>query len=597
MSFNYNKHKSNESGDSFWTSYSDLFLGMSVVFLLLYVTASLRTGTNGIQQQTENKKLSMQVQDLQNQLKMYDATRKEYLETQASTSEEKMYNELMDKLTLLKEEANDEKNKLRQAASENEKKEQALNQYQQLVRNIINANVMSKTKIKKREDVIEDQDVQIEDQQEEIVSLEKDIETKENIIAENNKKINQAENELEKKLAQLKSVYKQKKMSDAAYAKQVQALKVESEKKIEQLEQNTVVVQNQLAQVQGKLGEVTGELNKTKDALTAKAGENENLKNKLTQAEQEYNARVGQLQKGFANQAAQDRAKFEAALNKEKLSAQERAKREAAYRAQLAAKEKALGDQIRNLGQEMAQKDKEFGNKLAAREKEFGQKLAAKEARERELGGKLNELGGKLKDTEGLLAKAKAEADARKQIAKDIREGFKKAGVQADINDQTGEVVINFGDVYFDNDSAKLKEQMKEVLKKAMPVYSKSLLGNEKVADKIASVEIIGFASPTYQGKYIDPTKMTGTNKKAIDYNLDLSYNRARSIFQYVFDENRIQFEHQKDLLPLIKVTGRSFLAEKLPTIRNPSSSDFCATHDCRKAQRVIIKFSFEDKK
>lgn len=601
MSFNYNKHKSNESGDSFWTSYSDLFLGMSVVFLLLYVTASLRTGTNGIQQQVENKKLSMQVQDLQNQLKMYDSTRKEYLNTQASESEEKMYNELMDKLTLLKEEANEEKNKLRQAAHENEKKEQALNQYQQLVRNIINANVMSKTKIKKREDVIEDQDVQIDDQQQEIASLEKDIQSKEQVIAENHKKIEQAEKELENKLTQLKQVYKQKKMSDAAYAKQVQALRAENERKVEQLEQNNVIVQNQLAQVQGKLGQVTGELNLTKDALTAKTGENENLKNQLSQAEMEYNSRVGQLQKGFAEQTQRERAKFEAALNREKLSGQERAKREAAYKAQLAAREKALGDKISELGQEMAKKDKEFGDKLAAKEREFGSKLAAKDkeygGKINELGGKLNEMGGRLKDTEGLLAKAKAEADARRSIAKEIREGFKKAGVQADINDQTGEVVINFGDVYFDNDSAKLKDQMKEVLKKAMPVYSRSLLGNQKVADKIASVEIIGFASPTYQGKYVDPTKMSGQNKKAIDYNLDLSYNRARAIFQYVFDENRIQFEHQKDLLPLIKVTGRSFLAEKLPTVRNPSSSDFCATHDCKKAQRVIIKFSFEDKK
>jgi hypothetical protein len=58
-----------------------------------------------------------------------------------------------------------------------------------------------------------------------------------------------------------------------------------------------------------------------------------------------------------------------------------------------------------------------------------------------------------------------------------------------------------------------------------------------------------------------------------------------------------MQFAHQKDMLPLIKVTGRSFLAEKLPHARNPASSDFCATHDCKTAQKVIIKFSFEDRK
>ncbi len=60
MSFNYDKNKAQSSHqDSFWTSYSDLFLGLSTIFLLLYVTASLRTGTEGLRNQIENQKLSM----------------------------------------------------------------------------------------------------------------------------------------------------------------------------------------------------------------------------------------------------------------------------------------------------------------------------------------------------------------------------------------------------------------------------------------------------------------------------------------------------------------------------------------------------------
>ena len=123
MSFNYNKNKNHEDSGSFWTSYSDLFLGMSVVFLLLYVTASLRQGTSGIQQQIQNQKLTMQVQDLKNQLKMYDSVKKDYLKNEAKPEDEKLYNELMDKLTLLKDEAKGEKEKLNQAAQENEQKE------------------------------------------------------------------------------------------------------------------------------------------------------------------------------------------------------------------------------------------------------------------------------------------------------------------------------------------------------------------------------------------------------------------------------------------------------------------------------------------
>src|SRR5688572_29834455 len=104
MGFNYNKSKEH-SNDSFWTSYSDLFLGLSTIFLLLYVTASLRSGTDAIKGQVENQKLSMQVDELQSQLKMYESVKNEYLQNQAPKDEVQEYNELMDKLTLLQEDA------------------------------------------------------------------------------------------------------------------------------------------------------------------------------------------------------------------------------------------------------------------------------------------------------------------------------------------------------------------------------------------------------------------------------------------------------------------------------------------------------------
>lgn len=604
MAFNYNKNKNNDDSGSFWTSYSDLFLGMSVVFLLLYVTASLRQGTNGIQQQIQNQKLSMQVQDLKNQLKMYDSVKKDYLHNEAKPEEEKLYNELMDKLTLLKEEAKNEKDKLTQSALENDKKEKALNQYQQMVRNIVNANLMAKTKIKTRENVIDEQDEEIDTQDTEIANLEQDIAKKKKQIAANQEKIADANEQLQGRLADLKKAYRSKKMSEAAYERKVESVKEDGERKIAQLKSSSQAMRNQLADTQSKLTEVNTELDQTKTNLdqtktnlAQTETENKNLQGKLSQAQEEYNSKVGELKRGFSDQAARDKSKFEGELAKERLSGAERARREAAFKAQAEQKAKDLGQKIASLGGELSAKE----NALKAKEGQLAQAagdLANKEGQLRTKEGQLKQKEGQLKDTEGLLAKARAEADARKQIAKDIKGGFAKAGVQADINENTGEVIINFGDVYFDNDSAKLKEQMKSILNKAMPVYSKSLLGNKKVSDKISAVEIIGFASPTYKGRYVDPKGVDLDAKKAIDYNLDLSYNRARAIFQYVFDETKINYEHQKDMLPLIKVTGRSFLAETLPSKRNPSGNgDFCSNHDCKKAQRVIIRFSFEDKK
>ena len=291
MSLNYKKNKGNEDHGSFWTSYSDLFLGMSVVFLLLYVTASLRTGTNGIQQQIQNQRLSMEVQDLKNQLKMYDSVKNEYLQTQATPAEDQQYKELMDKLTLLKEDAKDEKERLLQEAMQNGKKEEALNQYQQLVRNVINANMMSKTKIKTRENVIGKQDVEIKDQNQQISGLKTDIDQKKNLIAMNEKKIADANGQLRTRLLELKQAYHKKKMSEAAYAKKMSQIKAESANKLAQLKNVNANYQSQLVQstqqmhqIQAELAKTSTQLNQTSDQLNQTKGALSQTQGALAQA-------------------------------------------------------------------------------------------------------------------------------------------------------------------------------------------------------------------------------------------------------------------------------------------------------------------------
>ena len=573
MSLNYDKHKNGGDDGSFWTSYSDLFLGMSVVFLLLYVTASLRTGTSGLQAQVENTKLSMQVQDLQNQLKMYDSVKKDYLNQEASSDETRQYNELMDKLSLLQEEAKDERSKISNQVKDLAAKEMALNQYQQLVRNMINANTLAKTKILRRENVIENQDSTIDEQTQEITTLEKDVSQKKRMIAENEAKIADAEKALNKKQNDLKKALQQNKMTQKAYQAQMAKIKAESDQRLGQLknqaeayQQELVAAQGQLGQVKSQLAQTEGELQMTAEQLQATSGKLQATKGQLGQT-------MGELSK-TRQQASQ-------------------------LAGELGQTKGQLGQVVGELGQAKGQLGQLQGE-LGKTKGELGQTKGQLGQLSGELGKAKGELGqakGQIGQLQGDLARAKAEADARRLISKRIKEGFAKAGVKADIDDRTGEVVINFGDVYFDNDSSKLKPKMKEVLEKAMPEYSKALFADGKLRDKITSVEIIGFASPTFEGKYIDPKSLDPSVRRAVDYNLDLSYKRARSIFQHIFDGERLNFQHQKDLLPLIKVTGRSFLAEKLPNVRNPSSKNYCDAHDCKKAQRVIIKFSFDDKK
>jgi chromosome segregation ATPase len=550
MAFNYEKNKQSHSGDSFWTSYSDLFLGLSCIFLLLYVTSSLRTGTDAIQAQAETQKLTMKVEELNRQLEAYESIKKDYMET-APKDEQQEYKELMDKLVLLQDEAKSERDRLAQESNENQKKAVALNKYQQMIRNIMNANKVGKSRIATRDDIIVDKNTEIDKQKQELAGLESDVATKQKQLADSQAKIDEAGAALAAKKKQLRHALESNKITKSVYKKQVKTIEEQNATKLAQLgnemsryNQQLSSAHEKLTQLNQALASTQNQLEKTGAELNAKAGEADALK-----------SQIAGLKSGFEKDRANERVAFENKLKKEKLNGAERARREAAFR-------------------------------------------AAAEKKASEVAGKLAGLQGKLKDTEGALSKAKEEIDARKAIAAEIKNSFARAGVKADVDMGTGEVILDFGDAYFDNGSANLSGQMKTVLQKAMPAYGRSLFSDPKLAGKIGSVEIIGFASPTFQGRFIDPNSTAPADREALKYNMDLSYRRANAIFQYVLDGKTPDFDHQHDLLALMKVSGRSFLETMKVQSRNvANAADFCKLNDCKKAQRVIIRFSMDGKK
>jgi outer membrane protein OmpA-like peptidoglycan-associated protein len=206
-----------------------------------------------------------------------------------------------------------------------------------------------------------------------------------------------------------------------------------------------------------------------------------------------------------------------------------------------------------------------------------------------ELGNVREDLADKSKQ----LDKAIQLAKRREDVAKKIMDNFKNSGIDAEVDRQTGDVILDFGDDYFNTDSHALKSGMKTTLRGAIPVYAESLFGTRALSSEISSVEIIGFASPTYAGKPIDPTSLSIKNRTAVNYNLDLSYRRARSIFDYVFNTKNMKFNHQNTMLSLINVTGRSFFSEEIKPgdTGNLSIDEFCGQYNCKQSQRVIIKF------
>jgi len=544
--FDGNKSRgSHANQDSMWTSYSDLFLGLSVVFLLLYVTASLRQGTEGIQQHVNYQKLSKENADLQQQLQVYSTLKQDYLDKQANQDERQNYEELMGKLDLLQDQAKDEKNRLQNQAKENEKKAAALNKYQQMIRNIINTNMLAKSRIKNR-------DTMIADQGEEITDLQTAVTQKKAQIAAEQNKIANLEENLQSNLQKLKNAWKAHSLTKKKYEDQQRSLTAKAESQISALKAQEEKTARDLAKLNSELKQTETALTQASSKNTELTAANSQLSADLSAKTQAYQAQVSKLKGDFAAQQAKDQAEFAASLNREKLSGQARAAKEAAFREAAEGKAKALA-------------------------------------------GQLSDLDGKFKATSSELAKAQENLNARKKIAGQIASNFAKNGIKADVDQKTGDVILAFGGEYFDSDSANLKHGMRKILEQAVPVYSASLFDDQKVAEKISNVEIVGFASPTYKGKYVDPRSLNPSDRQAVNYNLDLSYNRAKSIFNHIFDQNKMSFKYQQKLLPLVKVTGKSFLDQADRGVASESPDSFCRKNDCSKMQRVIIKFNLKD--
>jgi chromosome segregation ATPase len=554
VSFNYEKHKSTDGHGSMWTSYSDLFLGLSIIFLLLYVTVSLRQSTDGIQSHIESQKVARENEDLKQQLKVYEALKQDYLEKSATKEDSASYQELMDQLDLLQTKADQEKNELRQQALEHEKKERALNKYQQMVRNIINSNMVAKGRIKTRDQLIENQDQKLETNQQEIQSLEQTVGEKKAQLALNEQKISGLNQTLEQKLKMLKASYKHQKINQKNFEKQKKQLEMETRAQVEALRVRNQTVAQQLNAVNQQLNQTSTQLTQAQASVSKLGEEKSALQGKLEAEQAAYGNQIAKLQGDFSNQRARDKAAFDAALAKEKLSGAAKAAREAKFKAEADAKAQALAGQI-------------------------------------------SKLNGQMKATEAALAGAQENLNARKKLAAQIKNNFAAAGVKADVDLRTGDVLLSFGNNYFDSDRAVLKPEMVSILQKTIPAYSKSLFQDPKVAEKIQNVEIVGFASPTYKGRFIDPTSLDPKDKEAMNHNLDLSLSRAKSIFNAVFDQNKMTFDHQKRLLPLVKVTGRGFLANPAAnrSLANESAKSFCEKNDCAKLQTVIIKFNLKD--
>ena len=121
MSFDYKEIRAQQqSAGTQWASYSDLFMVLAFVFLLMYMVSSLRTGMISVTARAE-------VMEARQELELYQSIKDQYLAETSSEQEKKIYDKVIQQIALLESEATNEKQQYEQQMQQQAQRESALN--------------------------------------------------------------------------------------------------------------------------------------------------------------------------------------------------------------------------------------------------------------------------------------------------------------------------------------------------------------------------------------------------------------------------------------------------------------------------------------
>ncbi|MDA8793983.1 hypothetical protein N9N67_12105, partial [Bacteriovoracaceae bacterium] len=184
-------------------------------------------------------------------------------------------------------------------------------------------------------------------------------------------------------------------------------------------------------------------------------------------------------------------------------------------------------------------------------------------------------------------------------IANELADQFKKANISAYVEPTTGNVLLDMGeDFLFKKNSYILNRRAKKTIKKIIPIYSKVLFGSSEIKDKIESFNVVGHASPTHRGRYVDPGS---TNSRAYSYNMFLSAQRASSISTYIFSSRTGKFNYKSTLQRMTRSIGKGYSspiklkARKGRSLASLKKKSKCKEYHCKKSQRVELSFTLKD--
>lgn len=603
-------------------SYSDLFAAISFIFLFLFIVENLNTQMNNV---IQSKRLNKIINEKEDEFKVEKERLKAQiaiLNTQEKNEEveKSVYQELLDKIAKTESKRKETVAILKKAYQESTEREKDVSEFKELFVNVYSANQ------KLQDEVIEANKEKEKAIKEILITKEEKKREISNALKQFNEDFNKKRNILRKTLATKKLELEE-------------AIAFKEQKLKKQLEDKKKKLKNTLIKREAELKKSISKREKRRYSkfIRAKAVE---FKDKKRNLEQSFNKRKKLVRKRFEKELIKNRnsltkkyerkiASIEGQYTKKidhlktksssKIKMIEQEKSRELLAAKMYFKKEVLKTKIRyskNLktlrmktqqnvsGLKNASKSKH--SKLIASIKsqenaieELQKKDAHKNTLLRNVKEEASLYKGKFSKVKNKLAKVGEKEIITNKIANELRKAFKNNGFserELGVISDNGDFQIPFKPYFFQINKYSLNKKMKKILKDVIPIYANSIFSNSKLSKWVKDIEIVGYSSPTFKTKYINPKNLTSKNQNAINYNLDLSYKRARSVYRYIFDKKKISFNYQNKLFLKTKVSGKSFMQEnvkRLPAARL-SAKKYCKEYNCYKQQKVIIRVNLK---
>lgn len=559
------KQEVKETG-SVWTSFSDMFTSLSIIFLVMFVVAILKLSLSSFQDnqfktaqisEEEKKKSLEDKEEVKNNIEHIDQLRLEI--------ENKMKN-----LSSISSTLKDHQKKMDELVERNLKKDALVNQAQ---------NVILEKEIRIKELLIKNQDFKVLQD-----SLKKENEDR---IIEKNVKISQMtkkSEELEKRLQKIPTL--EKDLKDKQFL--IEKLKADSSNLRESLK--NITGQKELALKEKiKLGQEVAELNQALNNLRQSGSDFQNNMGKkladlegklagLKSSNEEYKAQNGSLGREIVSLRG-----YVGNLEKENGTLKGQVNQNGVEIGQLQGTLNDLRCQNKGLLGSNDQLKGELGRykKLS---KEYGDQYA--QLKDQLLKKQIQKQVGNGRS----IASEKCES-VKCMLEKNISERLASYDSSLSL-DKDGKLSIQMDGMFgFLNDSFELRPKVKEKLREVIKIYSEELFRDPVVRKNVESISIIGHASPRFSGTFVDPHDQ---NTEAFKHNFKLSILRSYEILKYLISDEIEGIAYKEHLKEKLFSSGRGYLD---PITREDSvKENGCGPFDCKKSRRVEIYFTLKEK-